>query len=524
MSKHARYSSFLLITFLFFCSSVSARIAFIDRFSASDTKNLESRRLIALTRCFSNSDDKRQRFREIGEDRTILYEWMYKYASGCPSGTVSGIKVGERSVPSIVFTTNDGDGDPNDNDAIRHYSLGDNHGSDVAFVASQQGATKLVLLQSTSWSSPVDHPSGSRYLSASLLQPKSIDGILASLDWLNQNHDKYGIKIVNYSQSYGYFKGNDYCDGKRMNSDQQLIYQAIMKLVQKGVIFVASGGSNPEKYSQPDEAVMAFPACLKYVYSLGKYRIVDGKKYYNGARSLRLSFVDGSTYATTVGGTDTSTSLGAGELSGQIAELQSIRPDLTPVQIHNLLYESSDLVGRIYYPNTKDKKYNTNGFEVNFERAKASITDSFWDRFLELFFGQTNTYKAGWNYGTNQHENGLLTYFNATSAASSKTTANKVLTTKTIQSQSLKVGDSALRYSFRAFDIDTEDEVQIIVNDKHFGYIKTTASDQLGEKQTLCIDPIDMAPDGKNKIKLKLKNAKETWGVTDLKIEMGGGR
>jgi hypothetical protein len=60
------------------------------------------------------------------------------------------------------------------------------------------------------------------------------------------------------------------------------------------------------------------------------------------------------------------------------------------------------------------------------------------------------------------------------------------------------------------------------VNDKSYGYARTTSSNSLSSTRTICIDNADLKLLGeRNEIKLRLKSSGETWGVTGIQVERG---
>jgi len=256
---------------------------------------------------------------------------------------------------------------------------------------------------------------------------------------------------------------------------------------------------------------MPFPACLSGTVAVAA---VNNSNIVRGAISIHTDFVhngNGRLTGTNIGGFGTS--FATPRVTAHLAELQTINPTLNQNQILNILRQSSDV-----FTNSRRYGNRTVNWRLaypNFQRARSETIDSFWNIFLNIpSEGNLLNGRFGWRYGTSEHRNGALSTFETVIS----NTANKVSPAISANVSSEQV----MRYSFKLYDIDTPDELEILVNDKSYGYAKTTRSNSLSSTRTICIDNADLKPLGeRNEIQLRLKNSGETWGVTDIQVETG---
>jgi hypothetical protein len=281
-------------------------------------------------------------------------------------------------------------------------------------------------------------------------------------------------------------------------------------LKSQGVTVVAST-SNHEYDEFLDNHLMPFPACLSGTIAVAA---VDNSNIVRGAISTHTDFVySGNGQITGTGITDFGTSFATPRVTAHLAELQTINPTLNQNQVLNILRQTAD---RFFSSRTYGTKtINWQLFYPNFQRAKTAIIDSFWNIFLNVPANENNLNGAfGWRYGTSEHENGALSTFETIGSNSSDEPF--------LNANSNLNAEQVMRYSFKLYDIDTPDELEVLVNDKSYGYARTTSSNSLSSTRTICIDNADLKLLGeRNEIKLRLKSSGETWGVTGIQVERG---
>jgi hypothetical protein len=190
-----------------------------------------------------------------------------------------------------------------------------------------------------------------------------------------------------------------------------------------------------------------------------------------------------------------------------------LNPTLNQNQILNILRQSADVF-------TNSRQYGTRAINWRliypyFQRARSNAIDSFCNIFLNIpAKGNILNGSFGWRYGTSEHENGALSIFETIDTS----TSNKVFSDGSANTRAEQV----MRYSFKLYDIDRPDELEILVNDESYGYAKTTSSNSLSSTRTIDIDNADLKPlEERNEIKLRLKSSSETWGVTGMQVERG---
>jgi len=108
---------------------------------------------------------------------------------------------------------------------------------------------------------------------------------------------------------------------------------------------------------------------------------------------------------------------------------------------------------------------------------------------VSLPIGTIDDTGYGWGYGTNAHEEGLVSLF---------------------ESDGL---DRLLHV--QGFDIDQADEVGVYLNDILLGYLSVGPSDQLNT-QSLWWLPASLQVEGENRVEFRQKSPGEIWGVTRL--------
>lgn len=342
---------------------------------------------------------------------------------------------------------------------------------------------------------------GVRVVNLSQLVPESGTAISDRYDWPCDTHpDVLGLEVL---KTYA---------------------KAVSDLRNRGVIVVAATDNSvvyPTNRGDrlKDNYKMPFPACLSTTVAVGG---LSNTRYAQGAIGPGTDFIanyharNPLTTGSTIG-----TSYATPKVASNLVELLTINPTKTGNQVLNALRATSDL-------HSGSRRYGSTTIRYqirvpNFSRARASIIDSFWKDFIQLINGKADAGAYGWNYGTSNHNNGVLSYFETITLPQQKQHFKSVsangLTTIT---RGANTGQTVLRFSFRPYDIDTADELEVLVNDRFYGYVKTTGSNRLGRTQTVCIAGFDLNTNGaRNEVKLKVKNSGETWGVRDLKIAVG---
>ncbi|MFQ3245599.1 MAG: hypothetical protein ACI9SP_002247 [Arenicella sp.] len=337
-----------------------------------------------------------------------------------------------------------------------------------------------------------------------------------------------GVEVVSISQH----ENNRFewpCDNHpEVRSDQTRVnyMEAIARLKSKGVTVVTATANSTIYPQSPgnrlfDNYEMPFPACLSTTVAVGG---LSNQGVAQGAISPGTDFLVNYHYPDLLGGPEQwGTSLATPKIASYVAELLTVNPVLNRNQVLTALRSAatSHVGSRIY----EDGAFRVN-YTIplaNFAAARASVIDNFWKDLIPALLGQVDDTQYGWNYGSSIHENGVLSYFESVPLQQNKVfNSNREIDLTAKTSQSTSSNEQVLRFSFRAFDINTVDEVEVLVNDKFYGYLKTTGVNQLGATQSVCISGADLTTNGtRNEVKLKLKNARETWGVQNLKIEVG---
>lgn len=340
------------------------------------------------------------------------------------------------------------------------------------------------------------------------------DELLNGLNYLASNANlAKGIEVVNLSIGAGSMLFSTPCDlnTEVVNEPQLLRWKNIIEsLRNKGITVVASSGNTGATRK------MGFPACLSTTIAVGG---VDSSGKIYGDISPHTDFLHSATTQHPIfQRIETGTSFAAPRVVAQLAELRTINPTRTMNQVLNTTRSTADL-----YCGSREEGNLTHRFCIqypNFQKAYNSLVDSFWSEHLYIPRGVSINQALGWNYGTSKHKNGVISSFD-TIEFSQSNQSNKSQAGKTISSK-LNVGEPAIRYSFRAYDIDTNDEVELLVNGNSYGYIDITGENQLGEEQVYCINPSEQQTNGdRNEVTLRLKSSGETWGVTQLKVQAG---
>jgi len=287
-------------------------------------------------------------------------------------------------------------------------------------------------------------------------------------------------------------------------------------------VTVVTATDNTQNDRFLDNYVLPFPSCLSTTVSVGG---IDAAGEAQGTIGPHTDFIENFTHRDPITtGLVTGTSFATPKVAAYIAELQTLNPTLGSNQALNTLRNTGDLVcgSRRYEDDAVQVNYCIT--QPNFARARNEATDSFWNDFVEIIEGTTVTEKYGWNYGTSRHSNGVLSFFESVPLLQLNRSflEQSSISRPGLNSSASKSAQQVLRYSFRPYDIDTEDELEVLVNDVSYGYVAITGSNQLGPSQTVCIEDTELKTDNtNNEVKLRLKNSRETWGVTDLKIEVG---
>jgi len=460
--------------------------------------------------CYSYSGTT---FRSIRDRTTGAFVYDYKKASLCRNeqSTMRGANA------SIIRTTNlpgQTDGNlPPINVAVLQRPKASHHGivgsivKDLTSPAVKQWHTNVLSLIGTNGSetwtrhNAVEFEPHMSHLSNALEE-------FSRGTFLSRN----GVRVVNISIGTEAAFSTP-CDNNSFivrDSNLTEIRNSINRLKGQGVSVVVST-RNHQFSETSDNHVMPFPACLSGTVAVGA---VDNSNVVRGAISTHTDFVhDGNGRITGTSVTDFGTSFATPRVTAHLAELQTLNPTLNQNQILNILRQTADrfFSSRTYGPRT----INWQLFYPNFQRARSATIDSFWNIFLNIPSNENNLNGAfGWRYGTSQHRNGALSTFetidtSASNKVSSKTSANAST-------------EQVMRYSFKLYDIDTPDELEIFVNDRSYGFAKTTNSNSLSSTRTICIDNADLKPLGeRNEIQLKLKSSGETWGVTGISVDQG---
>ncbi|MBL4672071.1 MAG: hypothetical protein JKX81_07390 [Arenicella sp.] len=281
------------------------------------------------------------------------------------------------------------------------------------------------------------------------------------------------------------------------------------------VVYPSNGGDVTRDNDQ-----IPFPACLSTTIAVGG---LSNLEVAQGALGPGVDFVENyhARHPVTTG-SNIGVSFAAPRIASYLADIRTVAPAISSVQALNALRNTGSLhCGSRQYGNITKQYCIT---KANVDAAKNSVVDSVFSDFIALFNDYEDVTKYGWNYGTSRHENGVLSYFETIEVPQNKQlqpTVKKDGLTTTIH-QSSTIGQPTLKFMLSPFDIDTADEVQVLVNGTSYGFLKTTGSNQLGSTQSVCIANEDLKNDGTdNEVILKQKSGGETWGVTNLKVEAG---
>jgi len=265
----------------------------------------------------------------------------------------------------------------------------------------------------------------------------------------------------------------------------------ISTLRQSGVIFVTATDNSVIYPSNNGDLVrdndkIPFPACLSTTIAVGGLSNsgvaqgalgpgIDFLENYHARNPLTTGSVSGTSYATP-------------KVASYLTELQTGSPFANSNQAVNHLRDSGRLhCGSRTYGNITKQYCIT---QPNFNAARNRIVDPFWNEYISLSQSEQNNIEYGWNYGTSLHNNGALAYFDSSVTLQKSSLASKESGNE-IQQASTTV-EEAVRFSFRAYDINSSDELQILVNDKPYGFVQTTGSNQLGATQSVCIPNSDL--------------------------------
>jgi hypothetical protein len=346
----------------------------------------------------------------------------------------------------------------------------------------------------------------------------------------------FGVKVISISEFVGSPLGTSDisdryttpCDNHPDVTDPGLLnnYAKYIKMLRdRGVIFVVATDNSVVYPSNNgdltrDNDKIPFPACLSTTIAVGGLSSLEAAQ---GALGPGVDFVENyhAQHPVTTGA-NIGVSFAAPRIASYLADIRTVAPGINSVQALNALRNTGSLhCGSRQYGNIT-KQYCITKANVN--AAKNSVVDSILSDFIALINDYEDETKYGWNYGTSRHENGVLSYFETIEVPQNKqlqpTFQKNGLTT--IIHQSSTIGQPTLKFMLRPFDIDTVNEVEVLVNGTSYGFLKTTGSNQLGSTQSVCIANEDLKSDGTdNEVVLKQKNSDETWGITNLKVEVG---
>ena len=458
-------------------------------------------------KCFSLSDRQGSPLAsstgsQSGVDKFLRYFWV----SGCPDGGREENRIGPRENVASSELLNGG---------FNYVTLSDDHLSNVVDIALQHSSQLIVPIGAVVYATKT-----SLETSPSNLEPKTeIDSVERAIDWIIENRARHNIRVLNMSFGNAFIEGANPCSIDSLESGFQTIAQQLRFLFDSGVALVAAAGNTQPQNSEPGQE---FPACLDFVISVGGITHSDGKNYYYGASSAAINFFDDPLPLTSAGDTIIGTSFAAPKISGTISSMMGINPTLSTSEVIQRLFDTQDDTGRVYYF-SEPNKYDTNRKKINQNAALESVKDPIWREIYKLIIDLVNSVQAGWNYGSNQHPNGAQFLFSSDGLIDQKQSnpLQKEAYT-TLSQKSLLAGDSAVLFSLEPYDIDTVDEVEVIVNGISYGFLAKTNSNETGPRQTVCINPSDLKVDGSdNSVQLKLKNTGETWGVNDIQIQAG---
>lgn len=488
--KKILYAIFIMASF----SSYAGNLAIID--TSGDEIYIQGiGSKISTKNCFSSADFQGDFVRPgVGGDPTVIKYFRYYRASACPNANTSDNSIGSRSIADRD-TTNNG---------IVYTFLSDEHLTEVADIALQFTDQPVSLLGAGVYDSPLKNIEVSaRNLESKIELISAID----ALDYLLNNHQRLNIRVVNMSFGSLFHEGDSYCDDKQLDADFSEFRSKLETLSQRGVALVAAAGNDGDKNGQE------FPACLSYVISVGGFtEFRDGSELTRtlyGATSRSIDYLDDPFPSTSYGNTVVGTSYAAPKVAGAISRMMSVNPQLSTNEVLSKLRSSANSTGRIYYPNNPNK-YDTNRLFINIDRAITSSVDQFWNIIYKLNQDSIQSTRVGWNFGTGSHKNGAQFRFDTPPS------------NKLSSSALAKEGESVVRFSLTAYDIDTEDELQIIVNGKSYGHVNTTASNSFGSSETICIPTSELNPSRtENVVLLRLKQSGETWGVKDVGFSTG---
>ena len=466
---------------------------------------------VLLTKCYSVDDsglvvDPTN----PGQDPDIFKYYRYAEVSACPNGTTTDNFIGVRS---ILHSQSHSKGPI-------YELLESKHMTGVVDIFTQYSEQKIALINSDFYRSESSGP-----VAAPFLEPKiAAPAVIEALALIAQNYESLNIRVVNMSFGNDFFGSHGFCDNQNFVEELNEIRELINFLVARGIIFVAAAGNRvPVGESTGQE----FPACLSNVISVGGILnsfLSNGQpaQRYYGATARSITFLDDPYPLDSNGDTLTGTSFAAPKVAGTISQMMAINPLLENSRILEILEQTSTFTGRVYYPNT-DFKYDTNRLSINPIAALNGVRDEFWSDIYFLIKDVIQNISIGWNTGSNQHPNGAQFLFSSDGLIQQK--QNETLqkqSSPTASQKNIEAGDPVVLFSLEPYDIDTSDEVEVIVNGISYGFLEKTESNTTGPRQTVCIDPANLKSDGTdNSVQLKLKSNGETWGVKNVQVQAG---
>jgi len=477
--------------------------------------------------CFSVTSDNRRLRQTDSNNREHRAFYQYKQASLCRGGS------GRLQAPGATLVRTDlvgALGRPGFPDAPVPVTTDSHHSvvADVIKSNTTSGVKQWHVMQQ--FLLGVDGLGNAAFVNYNALtQGSSTSNLVRALEHIaNGFFSLNGVKVINIS-SHEENRFEWPCDNNpevRSSASRVDLMDAISRLRNRGVTTVVATANSSRYPNQPgnrlqDNYKMPFPACLSTTVSVGG---LSNQGFAQGAIAPGTDFLANFHHPHPLNGSDqTGTSFATPKVASNLVQLLTINPVLNNNQALTALRNTANF-------HSGSRTYNNGAFRINyriavpnFAAARSSIVDNFWKDLIPLLLGDVDDTRYGWNYGSDIHENGVLSYFETVNVPQQQVIRRSGgVDGLTVVSQAQSVGQPTLRFSFRPYDIDTSDELQILVNDKFYGHAKRTGSNQLGATQSVCIASADLKSDGSdNEVKLRLKNSRETWGVTNLKVEIG---
>lgn len=190
----------------------------------------------------------------------------------------------------------------------------------------------------------------------------STSAILKAIDYVYMMKKVYGVNIVAINASWG----GDI-------SYSQVVYDKISKLNNEGIAFVVAAGNAATDLDNSPRYPVSYD--LPNIITVGalSYDGISLANFSNyGKKSVDLTAPGSVIYSTlpyNAYGYLSGTSMAAPAVAGTIAVLDSIKPDLTMVQVKNIIFSSVDRIPELFGRVVTDGK-------LNLDRAMSMVSNS----------------------------------------------------------------------------------------------------------------------------------------------------